>query len=152
MPSNRIRELALGVPRRDGEVFVAELYDSHADERFYRPVGGGIEFGEYGTDAVVREFEEELDVTVDVGEYLGTIENVFTFDGTPGHEVVLVYEVELPGDWPESTRVKGTDDGGVTYTAEWKSLAEFERGTVPLYPDGIVRLLTEDAMHVAPQD
>ena len=57
-----IRPLALAVVRRDEELLLAEHYDSAEEYTFYRPIGGGIEFGEHSRDAVRREFREELDV------------------------------------------------------------------------------------------
>ena len=116
MSWERIRPLTIGVPRREHEIFVSELYDPSDDKQFYRPIGGGIEFGEYSTDALVREFQEELDIKVKVSDYLGTIENVFTFDDSPGHEVVLVYEIAVPdvlykahGEVVDTVRVDETD-------------------------------------------
>jgi 8-oxo-dGTP pyrophosphatase MutT (NUDIX family) len=145
----RIRPLVLGVPRRDGDVFVAEY--SGANERFYRPIGGGVEFGEYSDDALRREFREELDLSVAVGRHLGVVENTFTFEGTPGHEVVFVYEIEETDDLWNTSRLDGQDDDG-TYVATWQSLSALESGGPPLYPDGLRRLLTEDTTHVVPRD
>ena len=152
MSWERIRPLTIGVPRREHKIFVSELYDPSDDKQFYRPIGGGIEFGEYSTDALVREFQEELDIEVEVSDYLGTIENVFTFDDSPGHEVVLVYEIAVPDVLYDTPYLEGYDDGGVTYTAEWKPLSVFEQGNVPLYPTGVLTLLTEDTKHVIPPE
>lgn len=152
MSWERIRPIALGVARRDGDVFVGELFDSAAEERFYRPVGGGIEFGENSVDALRREFREELGVEVTVTNYLGTIENVFTFDGSRGHEVAIVHGICLPEEFSAALPVEGHEKDGTTFVAEWKSLSTFTEGDVPLYPEGLVSLLTDDDFHVLPSN
>lgn len=150
MSWKRIRPLAVGVARRNGDVFVEELYDTTAGERFYRPVGGGIEYGEASTDALRREFNEELDVEIDLVDYLGTIENVFTYEGTSGHEVAIVHEIALPPAFAGALPVEGKEDDGTTYTADWQTLSTIATENVPLYPDGMLALLTEDETHVPP--
>ena len=63
-------------------------FDSVKKEIYYRPLGGGIEFGEYGIDAIQREFQEELGVDLNNLKYLFTMENIFTLNGNRGHEIV----------------------------------------------------------------
>jgi len=43
-------------------------------------------------DTVHRELMEEIGAEVKELVYLGALENIFTFDGTPGHEIVQVYD------------------------------------------------------------
>src|SRR5262245_7803885 len=93
----RIRPLAICVFRHNDKILVAEGYDPVKGETFYRPLGGGIEFGERSDEAICREIMEELNLEVDRNslKYLGTLENIFTFNGTPGHEIVQVYDGAL---------------------------------------------------------
>ena len=42
-----------------------------------------------------REVMEEIGKKVKNLVYLGTLENIFTFDREPGHEIVQVYEGEF---------------------------------------------------------
>src|SRR5262245_49605104 len=94
MKKKRIRPLAICIFRYNDRILVAEGYDSVKDQYFYRPLGGGIEFGEPSTETICRELMEELKVDVDKDSlrYLGTVENIFTFNGTSGHEIVLIYD------------------------------------------------------------
>lgn len=146
-----IRPLSLGIARRDDTIFVAKLFDPMDGDRFYRPVGGAIEFGEDSKDALVREFREELGVTIAVTEYLGTVENIFTFNEKKGHEVILLYLITLPDGFAATGPVEGHEDDGSSFTVEWKSISTFTDGDVPLYPDGVLTLLCEENAHVGPE-
>src|SRR6185436_15505746 len=94
MKKPRVRPLAICVFRNQGRILVNQGYDSIKDQYFYRPLGGGIEFGETSMDTVGRELMEELNVEVerDSLQYLGTVENIFTFNGMVGHEIILIYD------------------------------------------------------------
>src|SRR5438552_3367142 len=94
-PPPRVRPLAVCVFREGDRILVFEGHDPVKGESFYRPIGGGIEFGEHGAQTIVREVREELGAEVENVRYLGAIENVYTYAGAPGHEVVLVYDGEL---------------------------------------------------------
>ncbi len=93
----RVRPLAICVFRSRDRILVMEGYDSLKKEYFYRPLGGGIEFGEPSTETICRELMEEINVEVDRRslKYLGTLENIFTFNGKPGHEIVMIYDGAL---------------------------------------------------------
>ncbi|MHA6511713.1 NUDIX domain-containing protein [Tessaracoccus sp. Z1128] len=131
----RIRNLAVGLPVRDGCVLVQEFDGSQGERPFVRAIGGGIEFGERAADALRREFLEELGVVV-TGESLLTVtENIFSFLGRAGHEVVHIFAVECPGleAWPLDARVKVIDDESVV---AWHRLDALGEAGLPFYPDG----------------
>ncbi|MDY7080760.1 MAG: NUDIX domain-containing protein, partial [Chloroflexota bacterium] len=90
-----IRPLALGVVWRDDSILVFEGYDHVKNEAFYRPLGGGINFGERSREALRREFREELGVELTDVRYMDTLENIFTCNGQRGHEIILLYEATL---------------------------------------------------------
>ncbi len=143
----RIRPLALCVFRREDMIFVARGYDARKDETFYRPVGGRIEFGERGCDAVIREVREELNAEVTNVTYLGALENIFTYENAPGHEIVLIYNGRFtdPVLNADDVCVQGRDGARVLYEAGWRPLEFFQGNAAPpLYPEGLLELL-EDA-------
>lgn len=140
----RIRPLSLCVFRRRDSIFVSQGYDSHRDQVFYRPIGGKIEFGETGADAVAREVREEIGAEVTDLAYLGTLENIFAYEGKPGHEIVMIYDGRFvdPALNADDIKVQGRDDGDILYEASWKSLDCFRAPDAPpLYPAGLLALL-----------
>jgi 8-oxo-dGTP pyrophosphatase MutT (NUDIX family) len=143
MKKNRIRPLAICVFRKDDRILVAEGYDEVKRQTFYRPLGGAIEFGERSEDTVRRELMEEI--AAEVGEvwYLGTLENIFVFNGQPGHEIVLVYDgVLTDSGLYEQAEVEGVEaEAGESFKTVWKSLDEFGEGKSILYPTGLLELL-----------
>lgn len=90
-----IRPLALGVILKGGKILAVREFDRKKNETFYRLIGGGIEFGETGKDALKREFTEELGVEINVKKRLGVLENLFTFEDQQGHEICLLYSMEF---------------------------------------------------------
>jgi 8-oxo-dGTP pyrophosphatase MutT (NUDIX family) len=74
MKPGSIRVLALGIIWRGDELLLMEGYDPAKRQTFYRPLGGGVEFGEPGRDALIREFNEELGAELANICYLGTLE------------------------------------------------------------------------------
>lgn len=139
---NQIRPIALCVFLNNNRILVFEGHDPVKGETFYRPLGGGIEFGERSEDAVRRELKEELNVDITDLKYLGILENIFTFNSGSYHEVVLVFDGTLiePGLY-EQALIPGKEANGDDIRAMWKSLDEFEPGNLILYPDGLLNLL-----------
>jgi 8-oxo-dGTP pyrophosphatase MutT (NUDIX family) len=143
MKKNRIRPLAICVFRNRGRILVAEGYDPLKKQTFYRPLGGGIEFGEYSEQTIRRELMEEIGAEVHELKYLGTLENVFVFNGAPGHEIVQVYDgVLIDSGLYEQAVIEGNEaDVDESFNAVWKSLDEFGEEKSILYPTGLLELL-----------
>jgi ADP-ribose pyrophosphatase YjhB (NUDIX family) len=134
-----IRPLALALIPDGGRLLVAEGTDSVKRERFFRLLGGGIEFGETGEDAVRRELLEEIGARAAEVEYLATLENIFIYEGERGHELCRIYHVEL-SDRELCVRdpIPLLDTDGV---ARWVAIDGFLNGSERLYPDGVPELL-----------
>jgi 8-oxo-dGTP pyrophosphatase MutT (NUDIX family) len=138
----RVRPIAIAVVWRADCLLVFEAYDASKDETFYRPLGGGIEFGEYGRDAVIREMREEIGAELRDVNYLGTLENVFTYERRQGHELVLVYEATLADEAIYAAEeLFAQEDNGARFKVVWKPLSFFHSRAAPLYPNGLLELL-----------
>lgn len=149
MTYENIRPLALGVIRRADEILVYKIEDPSTGEVFYRPVGGGVEFGETSDQALLREFREELDIEVENLQLIGIIENLFSFNGQQCHQNEFVYSVEFADNSLYSIEhMIGEDDTlngeAITYRTEWASLNEFGPAGKRLVPDGLIELLIDE--------
>ena len=102
-----------------------------------------MEFGEYSVQTIQREYREEIGSGIENLGYWQTLENVFIFEGSTGHEIVLVFQGDLTD---KSIYYKpfiyGMEDNGQPFKALWKTISDFEGGP-PLYFDGLLELLTE---------
>ena len=142
MQQKRIRPLALGIFRHDGRLLVFEGHEPIKRQTVYRPLGGGIEFGETGAQAMAREMCEEIGAEVTNVRYLGLCENIFTHLGEMGHEIVLLYEAELVDrSLYERDVIEAVEANGSTFMALWKPLSDFADGRVLLVPGGLFALL-----------
>lgn len=142
---NQIRPIAICVFRHNDHILVAEGYDPVKNEYFYRPLGGGIEFGETSRDTISREMMEEIHVEVERQslKYLGTVENIFHFNGAVGHEIVFIYDGVLKdAALYEQALIRGKEASGEDICAVWKSLDDFGKGKLILYPAGLLNLLS----------
>ena len=143
--AGRIRPIVLCVFSDGGRILVAEAHDSRKDQTFYRPIGGTIEFGERAADALRRELREEINAEITGLRYLGTLENIFTYEGRSGHEIVLVYDARfVDGSLYEKEEMQGWEvDIDRPFRIVWKHLDEFSPGNPPLYPEGLLDLLAK---------
>jgi len=143
-PQRQIRALTIGIIMHEGRLFVFEGYDSVKNETFYRPPGGGIEFGERSSAALGREFREEFDAELNGTRYLGALENIFTCQGKTGHEIVWCYETKFADQaFYQKEIITGYEDNGQPFEALWKPFADFKEGRAILYPAGLLELLIE---------
>ncbi|RSD22910.1 NUDIX hydrolase [Amycolatopsis eburnea] len=137
-----IRPIALGLVRRGDALLVFEGRDDVKGESFCRPLGGGIEFGETGEEALAREFREELGAELLVRERVGVLENIFTWWGGPRHDIAFLYDAAFTDPaFYEREEMKILDDPA---TARWVDVADFRDGRKILYPAGLLELLSAD--------
>src|SRR5436190_14068435 len=93
MATQRPRVIALCLFQREDRILVTEVVENGIVTG-YRPLGGGVEWGERSIDAVAREIREELRVDVAGLRLVTVLENLFTYNGKQGHEIVFVYDGE----------------------------------------------------------
>src|SRR5436190_13742693 len=142
MPSDRIRPLALALILDGPRTLVEEGYDEVKDKSYFRLIGGGIEFGETGEQAMRRELREEIGAEASFVEYLETLENLFVYGGAPGHELCRVYRVELADErLYELDELERLDRATGGERTQWAEVERFLIRREPLYPDGAVELL-----------
>jgi len=135
---HRIRPTAICLFLNQGRFLVSEQYQADGS-RFYRPVGGGIEFGESSKGALRREIREELGVEIVAPRLLGVIENRFTHEGEMGHEIVFVYDARFAdARLYDRETLAGYDDAiDAQFGAVWLPLRALDEWPYPIYPQGL---------------
>ena len=134
-----IRPIVLGVVKRGNKILVSEGYDKVKDEVFYRSIGGGIEFLEESKEALKREFKEELNIDIKVGDFLGIAENIFTYNGKNAHELILFYNVEIDEkDYKEKYHIIEENEES---DAMWINVDKFKNKELKIYPEEMFKYI-----------
>ena len=134
-----IRPIVLGIIKKDNKILVSEGYDKIKNETFYRSLGGGIEFLEDSKKALKREFKEELNIDIKVGEFLGISENIFTYNGKNAHELILFYNANINDmDYKEKYHIV---DDNCECDAMWINIDNFIKGKLKIYPEETLKYL-----------
>lgn len=129
----------LGIIQSEHRLLVEEFDGEHSKGKgiYYRPIGGSIEFGEKSTEALTREFKEEIRENVVIEKYLGCIENIFMIDGQIGHEIILVYKVSFLDKENYHRKIFDILENGKVSFAKWVDQTDFVKGEKVLFPDGL---------------
>ncbi len=133
--SGEIRVLALGLIRDGDRTFISEGYDPVKQQTFYRAMGGGVDFGETSKTALQREFQEEIQAELTNIRYLGCIENLFTFNGKQGHEILQVYQCDFVDPKFYQLEKLVFAEGERQKTALWVEINRFKSGELKLVPE-----------------
>ena len=130
-----IRNISVGLPVKDGHVLVLSGRDHSIGQDFYRAIGGGIEFGERADQALRREFLEELGVELDGSSLLTVAENIFMYEGAPGHEVAHIFAVDCASldALPLDAELHVFDEGS---PVRWVPIGDLRDDARPLFPAG----------------
>lgn len=136
-----IRVLALGIILEGDRIFISQGYDPVKQQTFYRAMGGGVDFGETSFEALQREFQEEIQADLTNIRYLGCLENLFTFNGKQGHEILQVYQCDFVD--PKFYQLESLvfAEGKRQKTALWVDIARFKSGELLLVPEQFLEFL-----------
>lgn len=139
-----IRVIALAVIRDADRLFLSRGWDPAARRHFWRPLGGGVEFGERSAEALKREFREEIDQSIEILSPAVLFENLFTFNGSPGHEIILMHEARFVDDamlTVEPFSFAEPGPSGSEHLVQWMSLDQLRAGSEPLFPEGLLNYI-----------
>ncbi|MFA4964833.1 MAG: NUDIX domain-containing protein [Thermoleophilia bacterium] len=111
-----------GLLVHEGRILMVE--QGHGEERYWLLPGGGVQFGETLSEALRREFQEELGLRVGVYKLLAIVESISPDPSYAKHVVHLVFEVSAPAEvLPEPRDVK-------VLSAEYLDELELQRADV----------------------
>lgn len=134
-----IRPIVLGIAIKDNKLLVGEGFDNVKNQTFYRCLGGGIEFLEKSSDALKREFKEEIVADIIIKDFLGISENIFTYKGKNAHELILFYSIDISdNDYKDEYHII---DGKENYKAKWIDINEFKNKNKILYPEEVFKYI-----------
>jgi ADP-ribose pyrophosphatase YjhB (NUDIX family) len=140
-PPQTIRAIAVALVYRGTDVLVMAVKDDSGSIKGWRPLGGAIEFGESAEEALAREFLEEIGQPIRCIKQLCVLENLYSHEGTRGHEIVFAFEAELVGSDFHSNAGFSFFDGGVTNDVAWRPVHEFAEGVARLFPEKLIGYL-----------
>lgn len=140
---NYPRAKVFGILQTDSRLLVEEFEGEHSKGRgiYYRPIGGSIELGEKSTEALIREFKEELKETVKVESFIGCIENIFTINEQLGHEIIIVYKVDFFRKENYNRELFEIRENEKVSFAKWIDIMDFVKAEKVLFPDGLAQML-----------
>ena len=126
------------------------LSDEYIRGQYYTKFpGGGLEFGEGTRDCLKREFKEEMDLEVEIGEHIYTTDYFQVSAFNPEHQIVSVYYYakavepirfalrEKPFDFNEK-ELQSYEESGETETFRFVSMKDFSVDMLSLPIDKIV--------------
>jgi len=117
--------------------------------------GGGLEFGEGTRDCLKREFKEEMDLDVHVGDHIYTTDYFQMSAFNPSHQIISIYYFaqalepikcplrQKPFDFDEQ-QLAVYKEKGETETFRFIDWNEFSEATVSLPIDKIVAKMLKE--------
>lgn len=141
-PIETIRPKVIGIAKKEGRLLVCEVLDDQGNLKGWCPLGGGIEFGETGEQALKREIAEELGCGIHISGSPSMYENLFEHHGVKGHEIILAFLVTF--DDPkiyEKKRFQICESRGSLHYVEWVEIDHFLSGKGTLFPQGLIKQL-----------
>ena len=139
---NHIQCVVHGLVVYKTKVLVYSVEDQIRKKTFFRLIGGHIDFGEEASDALIREFKEEINEDIKIVEQLDVFENLFFYKEGKQHEFVSLFKIEFCNKKMYSKKdIIGNEGPDRCYKANWISIDEFKNKNKVLYPPNIVRYL-----------
>lgn len=73
---------------------------------------------------------------------MGTVENIFTFNGEIGHEIVQVYDAAFVDiSFYTEELFEGNEDDGKIFKIMRLPISKFQNGELQLVPEGLLDLI-----------
>ncbi|MBA3816470.1 MAG: NUDIX domain-containing protein [Parachlamydiaceae bacterium] len=139
-PIDTIRAKVIGLAKQEDRLLVCEVLNDQGELKGWCPLGGGIEFGETGEQALKREIAEELGCGIHISGEMLVCENIFEHHGFIGHEIILAFPINF--DDPEiyaKKRFQIYESNGSVHWVEWIELNHFRSGKSILFPPALTK-------------
>ena len=144
MDYKNIQCVAHGLVLKGTKILVYKVEDKVKKKSFYRLIGGHIEFGESASNALKREFKEEIDEEIEIIQKIKVFENIFTYKGKDQHEFVSLFEVKFLNKNPYNKNIIiGQEGPHRTFEAKWIDISDFDDIQKVLYPPEVLEYLSK---------
>ncbi len=90
---NRVRVRICGICIKEGQILLINHKGIGEKGQLWAPPGGGLDFGESVEQTLIREYQEETGLDIEVKEFLFTNE----FLAPPLHSIELFFRIEIKG-------------------------------------------------------
>lgn len=90
---NQVRVRVMGLLVQAKRILLLNHSGLNDENELWLPPGGGVEFGESASEALIREFKEETNISIKVCDFLG----VHEFISSDLHAIELFFVVEQIG-------------------------------------------------------
>ena len=138
---NRIRPIAISIIKNQDKILVYERKDEISKKKFFRLIGGCIEFGEPSKEALIREFQEELSLDIINIQLLGIFESIFKFNNKQMHEIVYLYNSLFKAKEIYSKKSIIGYEGERKFDGIWVPRVDFINKKEIIYPEEILKYL-----------
>ncbi len=125
---------AMLIVRNGDKLLFSRGHDTVKKEAFLRPLGGHVEFGETGAETIKREMQEEVGCDALDVRFVSAFENLFTYNGKPGHEIIFMYEGKLADESLYRKDKFMFMEGKRETEAGWYSKQDVEKEGSAVYP------------------
>tara|TARA_Y100001970_G_C14253839_1_gene873673 strand:- start:2271 stop:2690 length:420 start_codon:yes stop_codon:yes gene_type:complete len=138
----RIQCISHGLAIYKNKILVYKVTDCVNKKSFFRLIGGHIDFGESGEEALKREFKEEINQDIRIIRKLDTFENIFFYNGKDMHEFISLFQIKFKNESIYHQKgILGNEGPNRTFIADWVPIEEFKNKHKILYPPNVLDYL-----------
>jgi ADP-ribose pyrophosphatase YjhB (NUDIX family) len=137
-----IKAKAVVVIEHESKYLFTVCTEQTTGSTYYIPVGGGIKFCEYSSEAAKREVLKEMGLEIENLALIDISENVFTYNGVVEHEIIFVYKGKVIKDGFTLSNFKGKlNDKGDEIKFALATVQEIRENETLVYPFGLLKTL-----------
>jgi mutator protein MutT len=142
--AKRTNVRAAAILIEDGKVALIERH--RAGNHYFVFPGGGVEYGEWPTEAVKREIQEELGLTIEVKKLIAEV----IYGNRPQYYFLVVRTGGEFGTGAGGEMSSSPNSRSGSYQPVWAALEDLD--SLVIYPPSVVRLIKRSALRGWPED
>ncbi|RIJ41794.1 NUDIX domain-containing protein [Pontibacter oryzae] len=126
--AHKLRVRVCGICIQDHNLLLVRHAKTLANDVFWAPPGGGLQYGESMQQCLIREFKEETGLDVEVSRFLFV--NEFVYE--PLHAIEFFFEVQvLNGELQKGTDPELDEQSQLIEEVAWMSMKEIQSIPIP---------------------